>query len=398
MGPRAPRSGAAIRRCCRLEAGQTPLVRVQPPSADVAAASAALATVAGCTRRECLRAEPPVRAHAALLGRRAQRRRRRACTPSNARRLRAFRRVRIGEAASAAAAAFAAASPGAEAPPAGMASRHRIAALRGAPPAELGAYRGRHAQGAVHLAVEAAARLQRRWRLLVVSLAARARAARSASGACCSRQRAGAAPPRCCDAGGAAVRRRRAAGSTACIACVAGCVPTLRASGPRARRASAARRRHDPAASQGRIATPWPKRAALPSPPAPGRRLSPAQRAMAGISAQDTAPAAQVMPSVQGDADDTRAAHVASLDTSSGCCFCCTSPLATLLWCLGPVRARDSEGASRLRAACTRSEAVRRVHTPRRLASFRAPPARCCSRERRRWRRCTASTLVRRAP
>ena len=30
---------------------------------------------------------------------------------------------------------------------------------------------------------------------------------------------------------------------------------------------------------------------------------------------------------------DARSVHVASLDTSSGTCFCCTSGLATCMWC-----------------------------------------------------------------
>ena len=63
--------------------------------------------------------------------------------------------------------------------------------------------------------------------------------------------------------------------------------------------------------------------------------MHPLQRAMAEARFKTSAPAAQGMNA----APDTRAEHVATIDTS-GTCVCCTTALATSLWfCTGAVRA-----------------------------------------------------------
>ena len=58
---------------------------------------------------------------------------------------------------------------------------------------------------------------------------------------------------------------------------------------------------------------------------------------MSEPAAKLSAPGTQAMYAVA----DTRKEHVASIDTSSGTCFCFTTPLASCLWCsTGAVRGR----------------------------------------------------------
>ncbi len=130
-------------------------------------------------------------------------------------------------------------------------------------------------------------------------------------------------------------------------------------------------------------------------PPLPGPRRRHASR----VSAQHamsklSAPEAQAMTAVE----DARTEHVASIDTSTGTCFCCTTPLASCLWCgLGAVRARGRTRGARGGAALLLEQPA--LNAPSRCAASssarRAAPAKCFLRVPRRLRPYTAAMSVR---
>jgi hypothetical protein len=62
--------------------------------------------------------------------------------------------------------------------------------------------------------------------------------------------------------------------------------------------------------------------------------------AMSEALLSTAAPCEQTMTQLVSGAAaaDRRAVHVAKIKDTSGSCFCCTTPLAGLLWCSGAVR------------------------------------------------------------